>query len=99
MQFIVDKLYGLLTPSGYVSRNLVDHLLTTPTECPCEFSEINEIEMNGSDPDGYNFFPSKSLTANALEYVLLTSGSGMPKMSLFALFFVDPVRFNKTCHR
>ena len=36
MQFIVDKLYGLLTPSGYVSRNLVDHLLTTPTECPSE---------------------------------------------------------------
>ena len=25
MQFIVDKLYGLLKPSGYVSRNLVDH--------------------------------------------------------------------------
>ena len=52
---------------------------------PCEqFSEINEIEMNGSDPDGCNFFPSKSLTANALESVLLTSG--MPKMSLFAFF-------------
>ena len=40
--------------------------------------------MNDSDPDGCNFFPSKSLTANALESVLLTSG--MPKMSLFAFF-------------